>query len=92
MEKLLDTWSMSNAKPKRQPLEPGVDLVSMSQNLKDPEYDSTRADMSEVRSLIGGISWPAEMTRPDLSFTRAYGSRLQSDCSQSVFDALKNSL
>ena len=90
--KMLDVWNMEDARTKRQPLDSETDLLAMSQLAEDPTYDPNRADMSQVRSLIGGISWPAEMTRPDLSFTRAHAARVQTDCSESAFQRMKSIL
>ena len=61
-DKMLDTWGMTDCRSRRQPLDAEIDLLAMSQMPEDPHYDSERADMSQVRSLIGGLSWPAEMT------------------------------
>ena len=88
-DKMLDTWGMTDCRNRRQPLDAEIDLLAMSQMPEDPFYDPERADMSQVRSLIGGLSWPAEMTRPDLSFARAHSARVQTDCSQSAFDSMK---
>ena len=84
-DKMLDTWNMTDARSRRSPLDSDTDLLAMSQMPEDYAYDPVRADMSQVRSLIGGISWPAEMTRPDLSFVRAHFARVQTDCSVQAF-------
>ena len=90
--KMLDQHNMADAYIKRMPLPAGTDLVAISHNPDDPEYDPERADGTTVRSLIGGYSWPAEMTRPDLSFARAHGARLQQDCSMTAYNTLLNVL
>ena len=89
---MLDTWNMTDARSRRSPLDSDTDLLAMSQMPEDHSYDPERADMSQVKSLIGGISWPAEMTRPNLSFVRAHSARVQTDCSEQAFQRMKSVL
>ena len=92
VDKLVSKYNMTHATPQSIPLLSGVDVMSIT---KDPEwhsYDSSLADSTAVRGIVGGIAWATDCTRLDMAGARLEFARVQNACPQSVFNIMKDSL
>src|SRR5206468_3536809 len=64
LEDLLDRHDMSTVRPKHMPMDPLVKLYNY-------EGQSTKKDQKKYASILGGIGWAANCTRPDLAYAHS---------------------
>jgi hypothetical protein len=92
VEEFISPYFLEGTPKKRVPMDDGIDLYAITNDPTYPEYDSSLADPTKVRSFVGGFAWPTDTTRPDLAWFRMQFARQQHRCSQKAFEIMRESI